>query len=99
MPIMMITINLSAALDAELRSGKQQIGDGANASREFHALLTTHGLQPVPLFPDARVAGFAPIWHLAVSDQEAPAVAARLARMAGVDAAYSKPRDELPSPP
>lgn len=99
MPLMMITINLSAALDAELRSAKQQIGDGANASREFHALLTTHGLKPVPLFPDARVAGFAPIWHLTVSEQEAQVVIARLTRTPGVDAAYGKPQDELPSPP
>ena len=96
---MMITINLSAALDAELRSAKQQIGDGANASREFHALLIAHGLKPVPLFPDARVAGFAPIWHLSVPDQDAQALAARLASTPGVEASYSKPQDELPSPP
>ena len=96
---MMITINLSAALDAELRSGKKQIGDGTDASREFHALLTTHGLKPVPLFPDPQVPGFAPIWHVTTPDQNAVALIEKLSRSRGVEAAYSKPSDELPGAP
>lgn len=94
---MMITINLSETLDAELRSGKKRISDFAKASREFHELLTSHGMKAVPLFPDPHAPGFARIWHIACPDQEAPALIEKLAHMRGVEAAYSKPADELPS--
>lgn len=93
-----ITLHLSPALDAELRRSPQP-ARATSKFREFHQHLATRGLKPAPLFPDARVAGFAPIWHLAVDDQEATTAAVSLGRMQGVEACYAKPADELPSPP
>ena len=95
----MITINLSETLDAQLRSERNRSGNLSQESQEFHELLASHGLKPVPLFPDSRVSGFARIWHIAYPDKEAPALVEKLAHMRGVEAAYSKPADELPSAP
>jgi hypothetical protein len=96
---MMITINLTATLDTELRSGKKDAGNTADPLREFQQLLTTHGLNPVPLFPDPRVPGFARIWHVSYPDRDAAALLVKLSRAPGVEAAYGKPEDDIPNPP
>lgn len=100
--MIIITIHLNALLDAELRrpSASGTVTPGAApAFREFQQLIAADHVQPSPLFPDTQVVGFAPIWHVAVPDQNAAALVARLAQTPGVEAAYSKPDDALPSIP
>ncbi len=95
-----ITINLSPTLDAELRRPRSpSAAAGGSAFHEFHELIAEQRLRPLPLFPDVHVIGFAPIWHVSVPEHEAATIVARLAQTSGVEAAYSKPNDELASPP
>ena len=93
---MIVTIHLSALLDAELRGEKKTAGKPSRGLRE---LLSSYGLKPTPLFPADQGPGNARIWHLECPADKAAALVGKLLHTRGVEAAYTKPQDDLPGPP
>ena len=87
-----VTVHVSAALDAELRSSS-----GA-ASHEFRKVLAKYRSHPKPLFPDRQAPGAQPIWHLSSAAADAPALVAELSRTPGVEGAYLNPEEGMPGP-
>jgi hypothetical protein len=94
-----VSIHLSATLDAALRRGKRGVAKSGGASGEFHELIDSYGLTPKPLFADNPDAAAEGIWHTEIPDQEAAEVVEKLLRTPGVTGAYIKPAEDLPSPP
>lgn len=84
-----VSIHLSRALDAGLRQS-------AMAPGELNDLLAHHGLAPQALFPNTREVAPEPIWQIACKDEEAADIVKELLAIPGVEAAYTKPPDELP---
>lgn len=96
---MIVTVHLSATLDAEFRGQKKTAGSSAETSRPIRELLAAHGLKLKPLFSDSAALAGGHVWHLECPDARAPEIVEKLLRTTGVEGAYVKPPDELPGPP
>lgn len=94
-----ISLHLSATLDADLRRGKTEVDPPTGAAGDFRRLLTTYGLKPEPLFSGNREAALECIWHVASPHDEAAEIIEKLLRVPGVEGAYIKPPEGLPSSP
>ena len=95
---MIVTLHLSAVLDAELRSASPP--DNAQApSRALRDVVSAYGLTLKPMFPIGRDLAPARIWHLECLDKKAGEIVETLLRTQGVEGAYTKPPDDLPSLP
>ena len=95
---MIVTLHLSAALDAELRSASPP-DHPTESSRAFRGIMSAYGLKPKPMFPANFDAAPARIWHLECPNNKAGEIVETLLRTQGVEGAYTKPPDDLPSPP
>jgi hypothetical protein len=94
---MVITVHLSAALDADLRKMNSASGKFTDTSRAFRQLLATHALKPEPLFASHQQPTHAGIWHVVVPDNDTGTIVKQLLNTPGVEAAYTKPADDLPT--
>ena len=95
---MIVTLHLSAVLDAELRSASAP--DNAQApSRALRDVVSAYGLTLKPMFPFSRDLAPARIWHLECPNNKAGEIVETLLRTQGVEGAYTKPPDDLPSLP
>jgi len=93
---MLVTLHLSASLDAELRGNFTGEGRSGKSNSPFSALLTSHALEPSPLFPEAINGTYSSIWHVQVPDKDAKSIVEQFLRIPGMEAAYTKPAESAP---
>ena len=88
----MVTIHLSAVLDAELRS------QSTKSSRELRQVFAKYKVHPKPLLPETRDSGAENIWQTSCDAASAPALVDALLHVSGVEGAYPNPEAGLPAP-